>query len=70
MRQRLNLEQPAMVNRTRRCHPSAARAVPLGRAPLWLTHLEHARAARNLTSQSGEAGASQLLFANFNQDNT
>lgn len=24
----------------------------------------------NLASQSGEAGGSQLLFANFNQDNT
>ncbi|KAK2117076.1 hypothetical protein P7K49_003962 [Saguinus oedipus] len=24
----------------------------------------------NLASQSGEAGAGQLLFANFNQDNT
>lgn len=29
-----------------------------------------ARAAMNLASQSGEAGAGQLLFANFNQDNT
>lgn len=24
----------------------------------------------NLASQSGDAGGSQLLFANFNQDNT
>ncbi|KAK2086704.1 WD repeat domain phosphoinositide-interacting protein 2 [Saguinus oedipus] len=29
-----------------------------------------ARPALNLASQSGEAGAGQLLFANFNQDNT
>lgn len=28
------------------------------------------RPAMNLASQSGEAGAGQLLFANFNQDNT
>lgn len=26
--------------------------------------------AMNLASQSGEAGSGQLLFANFNQDNT